>query len=175
MPHLRLHCYAAHPVLRWHYWDHAPQKFARLLADKCIVRHSIYWRILHPLLKIQRSNPVYYSPCNLTGLMHGAHDLGERQRGRYCNTPMIASMVHCGTTMLLSTHQIINFTRWWWSMICAIWPRHWQSETVCKRQSIPGSKSTADHIISAYPWASRTVAIIHKLPPKDWSAAQIPR
>ena len=26
--------------------------------------------------------------------MHGARDLGERQRGRYCNTPMIGSIVH---------------------------------------------------------------------------------
>ena len=26
--------------------------------------------------------------------MHGARDLGERQRGRYRNTPMIGSIVH---------------------------------------------------------------------------------
>ena len=52
-------------------------------------------------------------------------------------------------------------------------PRHWPSETVCKRQLTRGSKSTGDHIISACQWASRTVGIIHKLPPKDWSTAQI--
>ena len=163
----------AHPVLRWRCWGHAPQKFALLLADRCIARHSIYWRILHPLPRIQRSNPVYCLPCNLMGLMHGARDLGERRRERCCNMPMIGSMVPCEMTMLLSTHLITNFTRWWWSTIYVIWPRHWPSETVCKRQLTRGSKSTGDHIISACPWASRTVGIIHKLQPKDWSAAQI--
>ena len=42
----------------------APQESALLLAERCIARHSIYWRILHPLPRIQRLNPVYCLPCN---------------------------------------------------------------------------------------------------------------
>lgn len=128
-----------------------------------------------PFAETSTIKPCLLFAMQLDGLDAWRARLGERRRGRCCSMPMIASMAHCEMTMLLSTHLIINFTRWWWSTISVIWQRHWPSETVYKRQLTPVSKSTEGNIISAYPWASRTVGIIHKLPPKDWSAAPTAR